>query len=64
MKNVYGFLLIFLIVCQGILPGEKVTVLNEMKAPSGFYPHGDHLYIVEFPLVYDYSLTDFHLIRK
>lgn len=64
MKKVYGFLLILLIVCQGNLPGEKVTVLNEVKAPSGFYLHGDHLYIVEFPLVYDYSLKDFHLLKK
>ncbi len=63
MKKAFGILSILLMACPGVY-SERVVALDEVKAPSALYLHGDHFYIVEFPLVYDYSLKDFRLTRK
>ncbi len=57
-------LLLFLISHNIPLFPGKVAVFDQLKKPSGFYINSDHLYIIEFPLIYVYSLKDYHLIKK
>jgi hypothetical protein len=64
MRKLLLLLLLFLIsITMPLFPG-KVAVLNQLKKPSGFYINSDHLYIIEFPLIYVHSLKDYRLIKK
>jgi hypothetical protein len=56
-------LLFFVSITIPLFPG-KVAVLNQLGNPSALYVHKDHLYIIEFPVIYVYSRDDYRLIKK
>jgi hypothetical protein len=62
-KLLLPLLLFFVSITIPLFPG-KVAVFNQLGNPSALEVNNDHLYIIEFPLIYVYSLKDYHLIKK
>ena len=56
-------LLLFVSITVPLFPG-KVAVFDQLKKPSELYINSNHLYIIEFPVIYVYSLEDYRLIKK
>ena len=64
MKKMFGFLLpMFVFFSPLVITGETI-LLNDLTNPSGFASDGNHLYIIEFPRIYMYSLTDYRLLKE
>ncbi len=62
MKKLIAFSLAILLTT--ILFAEKRAAFHDLAKPSGFALDHGQLFIVEFPHIYVYSLTDFSLIKK
>jgi len=58
-----AIILIFSILLTTVLFAERLAVFDQLIKPSSFVMDGGQLFIIEFPHIYVYSLTDFTLIK-
>jgi hypothetical protein len=66
MKRVIVFLLLMLVVLfTTIVSATRTVPLNEIfRRPAPLQADDSHIYVVDFPIVYIYSLTDFSLLTS
>jgi len=64
MRKLFLLLLLFLVSRTIPLFPEKVAEFSQLGNPSALEVNNDHLYIIEFPVIYVYSLKDYRLIKK
>ncbi len=56
MKKVCWILVLVVLTSPAF--AERVTIFKDLAKPAGFYLDNDHFYLIEFPHIYVYSLSE------